>query len=115
MVDEEVTSPQITRLLEDLRKDWYLLKCYLLIHRSGPPSPLGKALRIRNLTDKSKFELKPKFRLLRSPFDRNSIHYLPRVLPAKRVQALACTINQNLNLNRSSVCCGRRFHDCTLR
>ena len=50
MVDEEVTSPQITRLLEDLQKDWYLLKCYLLIHRRVPTTfgvaevgPLGKA------------------------------------------------------------------------
>ena len=50
-MDEEVTSPQITRLLEDLQKDWYLLKCYLLIHRKRVPTtfgfaevaPLGKA------------------------------------------------------------------------
>ena len=63
MVDEEVTSPQITMLLEDLQKDWYLLKCYLLIHRRVPTTfgvaevgPLGKANCSRKRFDKSEFE-----------------------------------------------------------
>ena len=42
--DEEVTYLQIPMLLKIFRKNWTLQKSDLLIHRSGPPSPLGKAL-----------------------------------------------------------------------
>ena len=51
--------------------------------------------RQRGLPRKSGFELKPKFRMLRSLFDRNSIHKLPRVLPANP-QNFYCYIDKRI-------------------
>ena len=51
---------------------------------SGPPPSRREALRIRNLTDKSEFELKLQSHMRWSSFDHRSHH--------KRVQALACRV-----------------------
>ena len=50
---------------------------------SGPPPSRREALRIRNLTDKSEFELKPHTRMRKPSFGFRSHHIRQRGLPRK--------------------------------